>query len=430
MNRPFYGWVLVAYAVLCGMTLTGTTQAVFGLYVVPVSKELGLSRADMNLAIIFMNLGAAIFAPIAGWLADRISLRLMMTVGGFIVTGSFLALGMSTSALFSGIIVGLVLTAGSSAVGRPESVLIVRWFDARRGRALTIGAMGLSLAGIVISPLVGQLIGNFGWRTSLMISGLFAGSVILVPLLFLRTVPSPAERAFEASAATANAPPPSGKPIAIAALLRMPQFWWIGVAIAIPMSVSQAVQISLAPMAVEAGIPVAQAATLVSFAGLMAITGKFGLAVIADKVNQMVLMATMFFIGALENLLLFLVAGQKSFWVLVICALMQGLSSGMLMPLFTALVARRFGAVSFGTVVGMIFPIISICNALLARYAGEVYDRTGSYKFAFASFVVMELAAAAMILSARRFPLPQMGDGSEPGNEGPVPLEAAAAARF
>ena len=414
MTRPFYGWYLVAYSVLCQAILVGTTQTSFGLYVVPVSHEFGLSRADMNLGIILLNLGGALFAPIAGWLSDRVSLRLLMISGAVLVAGTFGMLSLSTSALLSAFLLGFVLMAGMSAVARPETVLVVRWFDARRGRALALAAMGLSLSSIVVAPMVGLAIGELGWRSALLISGGVAAAAAAVPLLFLRMVPTAEEKAREvppAAPAGSETTPADPKPISIGALLRMPAFWLIGFAVAIPMSVSQGVVISLVPMAVESGMPVALAATLLSFSGMTAITAKLGLAVIADKVNQMTLLLAMFCIGAIENVLLFVVAGQNSYAVLAICAVFQGLSSGMLMPLFNALIARRFGTVSFGTVLGMIFPIIAVNNAIFARYIGEVYDRTGSYRLAFLSFAAMEVLAIGLMLIARRQPLTRTDQG-------------------
>lgn len=415
-SRRYYGWNIVAYSILCQMMLVGTTQASFGLYVVPVSEEFGLSRANTNLAIILMNVGIALFTPLMGWLADRVSIRPLLLIGGVLTALSLALLSLSHAVLLSALVIAFVLTGGESATMRPGTVLIVRWFDANRGRALTLGAVGLSLASIIIAPLVGYMIGAFGWRTALLVSAVLAGVVVIVPALFLRLVPRADEKQRETpSSVSYDAPDqPPARPLPIGALLRMPQFWCIGFAIAIPMSISQAVAISMAPMAVEAGIPVAQAATLASAAGLMALTGKLGLAIIADKVNQMLLLTAAFCIGAVENVILFLVAGSAPYHIMLMCAVMQGLSSGMLMPLFNALLARQFGPASFGTALGLMFPIISLNNALFARFAGEVFDRTGSYHFAFASFAVLEVVAAALMLSARRLPRSSLLGGSTP----------------
>ncbi len=408
MRRIYHGWNLVAYLVAGQALLVGATQTAFGLYVLPVSHEFGLSRADTNMAIILMNLGSAVSAPLIGWLADRLPARPMILTGAVAVGLSFTTLGLSHSVLLSAIVL-LALIAADGAALRPVAVLIVRWFEARRGRALTFGAMGLSLAGILVAPVVGFLIGNFGWRASVLTSGAAAATILILPALFLRFRPRPEELAREmnpetpAALAIATDRP---TPLRFAALLRMPQFWCIGIAIAIPMSVSQAVAISLAPIAVESGIPITLAATFASAAGIMAITGKVGLALIADKANQMLLLVVAFCIGAVENLLLFSVATHASYPVLLGCAVLQGLSSGMLMPLFTVTLARRFGAASFGTVFGLMAPIIAVLNALFARFAGEVFDRTGDYRFAFATFVGLEIFAAVLMFSANRFRTP------------------------
>lgn len=404
MKRFYYGWWVVAYAVICQMFLIGATLSSFGLYVVPVSTELHLSRADMNTVLVMMNLGGAVLAPFAGWIVDRYPLRRLLILGAIISGVGVAALGISHSILFSAILIAVLVTSGQTLATLPGSALIVRWFHAHRGRALTLGAFGLSLGSIVGAPVVGQLIESFGWRVSLMVSGLAIAAVVLIPVLFLRIQPSLEEQAREGltvdATVTANGVSLI-KPMGVARLLRMPQVWLIGLGIAIPMAVSQSVLVSMVPMAVQHGIPTTLAASLVSASGLMAITSKVVLSVFADRINRSLVLASIFCIAAIENIVLVIVAVHAPFPVLLGCAVIQGFTSGMLMPVWTALVAERFGPRSYATVYGLMYPMILVMCALLVRLTGEVYDHTGSYRLAFGAFVVLEIVAAALMFSVR-----------------------------
>ena len=417
LKRGYYhGWTLVAYTVACTTVITAVVQGSFGLFVLPVSKEYGLSRADMNTVVILGSLGGALAAPFLGWMADRLPPRPMLVFGSLVIAAGFATLGLTHSVLLSATIVAFVLQWGVGLAGRTGSVLVVRWFDAHRGRALTVSAMGLSLAGILIVPCIGLLLQHFNWRTTLLIAGAAATAVVLVPGLLLRLDQTPEEAAREKKPQTSGdltAMTERTTPLAVRTILAMPQFWCIGFAIAIPMSVSAGIVISLAPMAIQAGIPIAYAATFASAAGIMAITGKVGLAVIADKANQMLLLTAVFFIGAVENVVLFVVASHVTYPALVFCSLLQGLSSGALMPLLTVLLAKQFGPASFGTVFGVMYPIILVLNAVAARFIGEVYDHTGSYRLAFAIFVVLQIFAAGLIFLTSRMRPPVDGGPSK-----------------
>ena len=55
----YYGWYVVMMAAAVYAVVMGTTFSAFGLFVVPVSEDLQLSRADMNMALILLNIGSA-----------------------------------------------------------------------------------------------------------------------------------------------------------------------------------------------------------------------------------------------------------------------------------------------------------------------------------------------------------------------------------
>ena len=403
MNRLYPGWVIVAYAIFCQTLITGVTQASFGLYVVPVSREFGLSRADMNTGIIMLNVGGALYAPIVGWLMDRVPIRPLILTGCAIIAVSFVALGLAATAMMAALCIFPFLTMGLALAGRPETALIVRWFDLNRARALTLGAFGLSLGSLLVSPLIGLSIGTYGWRTTVMLCGGAALVVIALPALLLRLQPTQDELARErpptpplASAIGEEAPLP------MMGILRQPLFWLIALAGAMPMAISQALLISMVPMAVEHGIPPAQAALIISASGITAFSIKIVVSILANRVNQMGLLMAMFGVGMVENAILFAYAEQASLPVLIACGVMQGMSSGLLLPLFYTLVARIFGRASFGTAMGLMFPVIFAVGALFARLIGDIYDVTGSYRPAFLGFVAVELIAAMLMFAAYR----------------------------
>ena len=402
MNRIYPGWGIVAYAIATQTLITGITQASFGLYVVPVSHEFHLSRADVNIAIILMNVGGAIYSPFIGWLMDRVSMRTLLLVGSALMALFYVALGLSNSPLMAAIMIFPFLTLGLAVGGRPGTALIVHWFDANRARALTLGAFGLSLGGLVVAPLLGMAIGAWGWRAAVMLSGIASLVIIGLPALVMRLAPSEDELARERPANPTPIALATGddQPAPVMAILRQPLFWVISLAGAMPMAISQALLISMVPMAVEHGIPPAKAALIISASGVTAFSIKIIVSILANRINQMWLLIAMFGVGMVENTILFAFAEHAALPVLLGCGVLQGMSSGLLLPLFYTLVARIFGRASFGTAMGLMFPVIFAVGALFAREIGEVYDAVGSYRPAFLGFVVVEFISALLMFLA------------------------------
>jgi MFS family permease len=403
VRRIYYGWCVVAMAMLVFMLLIGTSFSAFGMYVLPVSKEFGLSRADMNTALILLNLGMAVVAPVIGRMLDRFPLKRIMLVSGLILGASLITLGLSRSLWLSAFVVALPLATGLNGAGfLTMTVLIARWFQAQRGRALALAAVGMSLGGMLGPVVAGLLIQAEGWRFALILCGAVASAMLLVLSLVVRDRPRPGEtdRQAAAPAGGTHLAARPGAPAKMGELLRAPQLWTIGLGSALAFSVTTAVLISLAPLAMGEGFSTVQVTSLLSASAGAAMGGKLVLAVVADRVDRVALMTGICVVVALANAALF---ASEGYAALLASAIGLGLAVGALTPAMQTLVAERFGEASFGTVQGLMAPIIAITGAAAVRFAGEVFDRTDGYDLMFTAFIGVSLAAAAMLFATRFF---------------------------
>ena len=397
MRRIYYGWYVVAIATVVYMLMVGASFSAFGLYVLPVSKEFGLSRADMNTALILMNLGNAGLAPFIGRLLDRVPVKRIMIVCALLMGLSFVILSLSRSLWLNAAVLAVALPAAYLGAGTlTMTVLLARWFTVQRGRAIALAAIGMSLGNITVTPLVGYLIEYEGWRTALLTSGGLVTAVLLAVSLLLRERPGPGDvEPGRAPAAHGAAP---ATPAKVGAILKSAQFWSLSLGAAMALAVGQTLAITLTPLAIGGGLTTVQGASLISVMGGGAIAGGLLLAVIADKVDRINLLAGLFLAGALLNAALL---ADHSYALLVACAGLLGLTLGMATPAFYALLADRFGAASFGTVRGMTMPVIAALGMIAIRLAGEVFDRTGGYDLLFSAFIAAMLAAAGLIFLTR-----------------------------
>lgn len=419
----YYGWFVVMSAGVIYALIMGTTFSAFGLFVVPVSADLQLSRAEMNSALILLNVGSAVLAPFIGRLLDWIPARRVMIVSALLFGLSFALLSASTSIWLNAAIFAVILAAAVQGGGTlTVTILIARWFTARRGRAMLLAAMGMSLGSVLIVPGIAWLIEQQGWRTTLMAMSALVTIVLLAIALTIRERPRPGEMEG-GSAPTAQAlrdpAVAAPAPARIGALLRMPQFWTITLSSAITMGMMQTIIVSVVPIALGAGLSMVEAATLMSLNGGAAIATKLLLALLADRIDRIILLAVLFGLGVVANLLLL---ADHSYVLLTVCAIILGIASSATAPVLYALLADRFGTASFGTVRGLISPPIAVMGALGLRASGEVFDRTGSYTLIFQLFVPLGVAAVLLILLTRWTSSVRAGGEATAPSSPPIPV--------
>lgn len=403
MARVYYGWVVVAATLLIYTLIMGTTYSSYGLFVLPLSHELKLSRADANTGIIFMNLGMAIQAPFLGMLLDRVPAKRLMILGSLLFVAAFAILSRSHQLWLSVAALALLLPFAFKSMGSLTGpLLIVRWFTVQRGRALAIAQLGLALGGVALPPVIGILIEIQGWRNALLSVGVAAGGLLFAIALLIKERPGADDREpGVATSATVQDPPvvrAAGRHLKVAQILAAPQYWTINLSCGLVAAMQTALLITLAPLARAQGLSMLQAASLVSVMSGFGSASMLLVAVVADYVDRVVLLSILFALAAAVNVQLMF---SHSYVLLVAAAAAIGLLQGATVPMEYALLADCFGTASYGLVTGLTIPLISVLGIVVIRYSGQVFDRTGGYEVLFMTFAVLQMLAAAIVLATR-----------------------------
>jgi MFS family permease len=401
----YFGWVVVIVGALIMMLAMGTTVGVFGLYVLPVSQEFGLSRADVNTGFAIMNLGGAVIAPLVGRAADTFPVRRVMVAAAFCYAIASITIGLSHSLWLSAAVIGLILpvtVGGMTSFG--VMTLVTRWFNVQRARALSLAAIGMSLGSVVMAPFVGWMLGTVGWRNLLVGQGIVLGTVFLIMIFVLRERPGPND--VEPGLATGDDAQPSApvdaakmKALSTREILSRPTFYLIALTMALGMGVVQAVTISLIPMVQETGVPVAAAAGLISIMGVAGIVGRLALAAIGDRVNKAIVLSIA--LAAFASLVALLPV-PGGYWPVVVIAATIGFIGGAVMPLCLAILADVVGPYSFASANGLASLAMALLGAITIRLSGDIYDATGTYHAVFAMLGgAIGLGSVMMLIYAR-----------------------------
>ena len=160
----YYGWRIVAVAML-GLGLSnGLTSYSFGLLVLPVGTEFGASRMEMMWALTAGALTSILISPMAGTLMDKRSARVLFTIGTLFLSSALVLISLSRNVWEFVLVFGVVMSVSSTLLGPlGANTLVARWFSRQRGRAPGVTAIGSSLGGMRVPLVLRTLNEARGW---------------------------------------------------------------------------------------------------------------------------------------------------------------------------------------------------------------------------------------------------------------------------
>jgi len=195
-NQTYYGWWIVLAAFLNLFFVVGIIFYGFPVFYPYFVQSLGFTRAQVTQGFLLGFLFAGLpFGLLAGTLIDRVGARSVILVGVALVGSPLILMGrMNRFWQFEFLciveVIGYVL-AGPIA----NQVLIARWFQRRRGRAMGLAYLGLGLGGVVAPMTINFLVRTMGWRHALELVGA-AILLVLFPVGIFVTRSSPEEHVF------------------------------------------------------------------------------------------------------------------------------------------------------------------------------------------------------------------------------------------
>jgi len=179
-----HGRLLAAGVLLTFSSAFGQTYMV-ALFAGYFQAEFGLSHGEYGALYMIGTLASAATLIYAGALADRVSVR---KLGAIVLLG--LGLMSAVVATVSSWMMLLLAFYGLRLFGQGMATHIsitamVRWFDAHRGRAISLAALGHPAAQSVLPLAAVTSISLFGWRATWGIGAVLLIGVALPTLLWL-----------------------------------------------------------------------------------------------------------------------------------------------------------------------------------------------------------------------------------------------------
>jgi MFS family permease len=380
-------WILVGGSFLT-LSIVFSARATLGLAMPSIEADLGWTRSFMSAVMSATLVFMAVMAPVAGRLIDQVGPRNVLLAGTLAV-----ALGSVVLALANQPWMFVLGFAGLSGLGfalvanATVGATIALTFPERRGLATGIATSGSSAGQFIFIPIVAAILAAASWRSAFWLNAALAAAILVV-LWFVLEKKKKAPKTAVGGASLMDD---------VRYLFSKPVFYLLFFSFFICGITSLGiVETHFMPYATLCGFPPLPTATAYGLLSAFNLVGMIVAGWLADRVNRIALLASIYFIRGLTFFLL--VGSGASYEVLIAFAILFGLVDYATVPVTVSLAASHLGTRVLGLAMGFITCGHQLGSALGAFTGGVLFDRTTNYSAMWLMGVFTALVASALAL--------------------------------
>lgn len=412
IKRIYYGWWITLAAGAIEFANAGTAISILTIFVIPMSEEFGWSRTEISVAA---SLGAVLgagLAPFTGRLVDRAESRLVLVIGGMIVTIScfFLAITETLLGFYFAFVCSRLADQGLIKIG--ASPTVGKWFLRYRGRAVALvffaGAAGI----IVMAPMVQLVISSWSWRAAWVMLALVMFFIGVVPsAILVRRQPEDlglkvdgdppiAELQYHRSdlSRSERPPPVLEEHWLLGEVLCTPTFWLVVFSLfAVSIGIS-GVGLHLIPHLTQQGLGEATAVGAISVMFTAGAAGALTLGFLSEHISPRLILGSIYLLLATSTGILIVADNIPQVYLF---AVLNGIAGSGVNTLSPILWARYYGRATLGSIYGITRAAQVTGLAMGPLLSGILFDTTGAYYDAFLIFAMLALGSSLLILVAR-----------------------------
>ena len=367
-----------------------------------VPEDWGWNEDDKSLPYMIACLIFSLIMVPAGRLQDKISPRLVATIGGVLVGLGFVIASLTTSPFAFAIGFGVLAGAGIGFGYASATPPAIKWFPAAKtGLIAGIVVSGFGLASVYAAPLTTALIVNLSFKTAILLLGI-AFLVVVVGLAQILKPPPhgyiPSGSAPVNPNAEANKKKEDFLPKEMLTTWQFYVIWFMYVCGA---GAGLMVISKLAAIAAQPKIGISLGFILVAVLAVGNGGGRILAGMLSDKIGRK---ATMFICFLFQAFLIFLLSRASSENILgtipmmaVISALI-GANYGANLSLFPSITKDFYGLKNFGMNYGLVFTAWGVGGFMLAKLAGSMYVRYNTFAIAYYGASALLILAAIMTI--------------------------------
>ena len=395
--KVHWGWIVLGSSFI---TLFVSYSIRIGAYSVLLPKmiqEIGITMTQAGMIRAAYILTYVLFAPLTGWLADRMG-------GRWVVSFFCLFLGIGTflmgqvSNLFTAILFHGIVGLGASAMWVPIVSLIQKWFGTtRRGLALGILSPSYSLGFGLMGLILPTIVKNYSWRMGWTLLGISGLVLIVMNLFLLRN--DPEEMGLlpwgETTRSVSSSLPPD-VPFNYWDIFQKAPFWLMGISYVFVSAGAYIVTDFMVTYGVvELKISYQGASTFISIMAATSVAGSLILMAFSDRIGRKKSLVVIHFSLALSILLI--IIAQRNIPLLRIGIGCFGFFYGAIWPMYAACARDYFPKEMTGTIFGTITLFYGVGAIAGPIIAGYLADLTKTFQWSFGLGALVSFIAAFMV---------------------------------
>lgn len=414
--RFYYGWWIVLGAVAGQFAAIGAGGQVAGVFLRPVTHDLGWSAAQFTLGGSASFIMGGVTGFFVGPLIDRRGARPLMLTGATMCGLSLILVSRVTEAWQFIALQALAGGFGFSLIGPlVVNVTLSKWFVQRRGWAISIGSMGISLAGLVMPVTMTRIVDAWGWRSGYVFMGILIWAIVIPVALIMRR--SPEDYGLLPDGRTEKADPTAAEQAQMEAqrrdfansytraeARRTRALWFLVVAFGLNQAAMSAMLVHAIPFVTDAGFTRAQASIGLALTGAANLSSKFVWGWTLQRLPVRRLSGSAFAASATGVALIVFAARADMLALMWGGFLVWGFGFGGTIPIGEFIWARYFGRRYLGSVRGLAVPFTILFGSLGPISIALYFDATSRYGIAFGALTAVYIVGGLLILSSREPP--------------------------
>ncbi|MFC1534065.1 MFS transporter [Thermodesulfobacteriota bacterium] len=409
--KLFYGWYIVMGLATVGMVSTGMGGINFGLFIPPMSEDLGIKHSFFGWAQTARVVGFSLSSWLIGRILDQYGARIPMAIAGtfmgLIMVGlSSIQTGWQIVALY--LLKGMIGMEGGGG-NLYQAVPLSRWFIRRRGKAISIAFLGTPIGIFIFSPLCQFLIDSTSWRSAwLLLGGTGSMVIVLIAFFVIRKDPKsmglqPDGDLFEGEenedVSRRQRPLPNEYSWTRSEAIRSFSFWALVAVLGLRMLSVSTLNLFRIPYYIEQGVSPQLVAWALSAEAVIAAMISIPTGWAMDRFQPRFVTVT--------SLILYIIAfivtmNVVTAWHVFIATTMFGAASASFMVAQNALWPAYFGGENIGSIRGLATPLTMVFSAIGAPITGAIKDSTGTYVPAWLASLFLLATASVLMLITRK----------------------------
>lgn len=188
-------WVVFVGLCIYYFVAFGLLYSSFGLFLTPMSNDLGISYATLSLTPTVRVLCGTLVTSVVAKIYQRTNLRFFLSAVVIVMGAAIFLLSRTTQVWSIMLLYAVIGVCCGLSLYSTIPMVLNQWFKAP-ATVISIAIACGGLGGVIITPVMSNLINEHGWRMGYIIMAI-AVVVILVPISLILLDYSPARRGLE-----------------------------------------------------------------------------------------------------------------------------------------------------------------------------------------------------------------------------------------